>query len=112
MYVTKQIVTTVTKKELIIVYSIFKKIFYKFDNTFIQYKSVSQSLSQCNIEVIFQFKIRLSNLFKFKAPFPYVFARTLFTNFSGVIAMLLIIAKTERHPKVRAGKIKYIHINR
>ena len=104
--------TTVTKKELIIVYSIFKKIFYKFDNTFIQYKSVSQSLSQCNIEVIFQFKIRLSNLFKFKAPFPYVFARTLFTNFSGVIAMLLIIAKTERHPKVRAGKIKYIHINR
>ena len=36
LYVTKHVVTTVPKKELIIVSSIFKKIFYESDNTFVQ----------------------------------------------------------------------------
>ena len=71
------------------------------------YKSVCRTLSKRNIKVIFQSKSCLSNFFfscvntlarpaakmpwaNSRTPFYYIFAPSLFTNFSEVIAILLM----------------------
>ena len=64
LYVPKQILPTVPKKELLVVLP------YLGANSLSLrkglHKSVSKSLPQCNIKVIFQSKNRLSSFFKFK----------------------------------------------
>ena len=84
LYVPKQIVPTVPKKELLVVLPYLGTFSLNLRKRL--YKSVSKSLPQCNIKVISQSKNRLSSFFKFFAP-------TLFTNFSVVIAILLTMAK-------------------
>ena len=91
LYVPKQIVPTVPKKELLVVLPYLGTFSLNLRKRL--YKSVSKPLPQCNIKVIFKSKTRLSSFFKFRTPFSYVFTPTLFTDFSVAIATLLTMAK-------------------
>ena len=102
LYVPKQIVPTVPKRKFLIVLPFLGT--FSFNLRKRLYKSVSKSLPQCNIKVIFQSKNRLSSLFR--APFPYIFAPTLFTNFSVVIAILITMAKLNVILKLELVSIK------
>ena len=68
LYVAKQIVSTVPEKELLIVLPFLGK--FSINLRIRLYISVSQTLPQCKIKVIFRSKNRLSNLFKFKDSLP------------------------------------------
>ena len=68
LYVPKQIVLTVPKKELLVVLPFLGTFSLNLRKRL--YKAVSKSLTQCNIKVIFQSKNRLSSLFKFKDSIP------------------------------------------
>ena len=68
LYVPKQIVPTVPKKELLVVLPYLGTFSLNLRKGL--YKSVSKSLPQCNIKVIFQSKNRLSSFFKFKDSIP------------------------------------------
>ena len=68
LYADKQLVSTVSKR-IINCSSIFRKIFDKFENTFV--KLVSKTLPQCNIKVSFESVNQLSNLFKSKNHVPF-----------------------------------------
>ena len=91
LYVPKQIVPAVPKRELPAALTFLGK--HSLNLRKHLHKSVSKSLRQCNIKVIFQSKNRLSNLFKFKDSIPLYLRSHLFTNFSVVIAILLTMAK-------------------
>ena len=91
LYVPKQIVPAVPKKELLAALPFLGKLSLNLRKHL--YKSVSKSLPQCNIKVIFQSKNWLSNLFKFKDSIPLYLRSHLFTNFSVVIAILLTMSK-------------------
>ena len=81
LYVPKQIVLTVPKKELLLVLLLLGTFSLNLRKRL--YKAASKLLPQCNIKVIFQFKNRLSSLFKFKDSISYILA----------IAALLTMAK-------------------
>ena len=61
LYVPKQIVPTVPKKELLVVLPYLGT--FSLNLRKLLYKSVSKSLPRCNIKVIFQSKNRLSSFF-------------------------------------------------
>ena len=81
LYVPKEIEPAVPKKELLVVLQCLG--IFSLNLRKRLYKSVSKSLPQCNIKVIFESKNGLSSFF----------APTLFINFSVVIAILLTMAK-------------------
>ena len=60
LYVPKQIVPTVTKRELLVVLPYLGTFYLNLRKCL--YKLVSKSLPQCNIKVNFQSKNRLSSL--------------------------------------------------
>ena len=66
------------------------------------YKSVSKSLPQCNIKVIFQSKNRLSSFFKFKDSIPLHLHSHLIYKFQCSNCSITYYGETERHLKVRA----------
>ena len=68
LYVPKQIVPTVPKKELLVVLPYLGT--FSLNLRKLLYQSVSNSLPQSNIKVIFQSKNRLSSSFKFKGFIP------------------------------------------
>ena len=68
LYIPKQIVPTVPKRELLVVLPFLGKFSLNLRKRL--YKSVSKSLPQCKIKVIFQSKNRFSGLFKFKDSCP------------------------------------------
>ena len=68
LYVPKQIVPTVPKKELLVFLPYLGAFSLNLRKGL--YKSVSKSLPQCNIKVIFQSKDRLSSFFKFMDSIP------------------------------------------
>ena len=82
--------------------SIFRKVLYEFEN--ISVKSVSKTLPQCNIEVIFQYKNRLSNLFKFKDFIPFHLRSHLIYKFPCSNCNINYHSETESHVKVGAGR--------
>ena len=102
LYVHKQIIPTAPKKEFLIALPFLGKCCMTLRTCL--YKSVSKTLSQCNIKVIFQSKNRLSNVLKFKDSIPYIFAPALVTNVSVVIAILVIVAKRVNNSKKSAVK--------
>ena len=67
-------------------------------------KSVSKSLTQCNIKVIFQSKNWLSSLIKFKDSIPLYLRSHLIYKFQCSNCNITYYGKTERHLKVRAGE--------
>ena len=68
------------------------------------YKSVSKSLPQCNIKVIFQSKNRLSNFFKFKNSIPLHLRSHVIYKFQCSNCNITYYGETESHLKVRAGE--------
>ena len=103
MYVPKQIVPAVPRKELLVVLpylGIFDLILRKR-----LYKSVSKSLPQCNVKVIFQSKNRLSSFFKFKDSIPLHVHSPLIYKFQCSNCDITYYGETERHLKVRAGEL-------
>ena len=69
-----------------------------------QIVSVSKSLPQCNIKVIFQSKNRLSSLFKFKDFIPLYLRSHLIYKFQFSNCIITYSSETERHLKVVAGE--------
>ena len=68
LYVPKQIVPTVTKRELLVALPYLGTFSLNLRKRL--YISFSKSLSQCNVKVIFQPTNRLSSFFKFKYSIP------------------------------------------
>ena len=68
------------------------------------YKSVSKSLPQWNIKVIFQSKNQLSSFFRFKDSIPLYLRFHLIYKFQCSNCNVTYYGETERHLKVRAGK--------
>ena len=91
LYVPKQIVPTVPKKELLVVLPYLGTFSLNLRKRL--YKLVSKILSQCNIKVIFQSRNDWVAFFNLRTTFPYIFAPILFINFTVVIAILLTMAK-------------------
>ena len=103
LYVPKQIVPAVPKKELLVVlpylgtfYLILRKRLYKL---------VSKSLPECNVKDIFQSKNRLSSLFKFKDSIPLHLRSPLIYKFQCSNCDITYYCETERDLKVRAGDL-------
>ena len=101
-YVPKQIVPTVPKKELLVVLPYLGTFSLNLRKRL--YKSVSKSLPQCNIKVIFQSKNRLSSFFKFKDSIPLHLRSHLIYKFQCSNCNITYYGKTERNLKVRAGE--------
>ena len=102
LYVRKQIVPTVPKKELLVVLPYLGTFSLNLRKRL--YKSVSKSLPQCNIKVIFQSKNRLSSFFKFKDSIPSHLRSHLIYKFQCSNCNITYYGETERHLKVRAGE--------
>ena len=68
------------------------------------YKSVSKSLPQCSIKVIFQSKNRLSSLFKFKDFIPLYLRSHLNYKFQCSNCNITYYGEVERNLKVTAGE--------
>ena len=101
LYVRKQIVPAVPKKKLLVVLPYLGTFYWNLRKYF--YKSDRKSLPQCNIEVIFQSKNRLSSFFKFKDPIPLHLRSHLIYKFLCSYCNITYYGETERHLKVRAG---------
>ena len=101
LYVPKQIVLTVPKKELLVVLPFLGTFSLNLRKRL--YKAVSKSLPQCNIIVIFQSKNRLISLFKFKGSIPLYLHSYVIYKFQCSNCNITYYGKTERHLKVRAG---------
>ena len=100
--VPKQIIPTEPKKELLIVLPYLGTFFLNLRKRL--YKSVSKSLPQCKIKVIFQSKIRLNSFFKFKDSIPLRLCSHLIYKFQCSNCNITYYSETERHLKVRAGE--------
>ena len=85
--VPEQTAPAVSKKELLTVFSFLGN--YSMNLKARLYKSLSKTLVQCNIKVIFQSENRLSSYFKFKDSIFLYFITTLFTTFGVIIAILV-----------------------
>ena len=113
LYVSKQIVPvpTVLKREWLVVLPFLGE--FSLNLRIRLYKSVSKSLPQCNVKIIFQSKDRLSSLFKFKDSIPLYLRYHLIHKFQCYlqIAILLTMAKLNVILKLELVKIKYVSIN-
>ena len=102
LYVLKQIVPTVPKRELVVVLPYL--VIFSLNLRKYLYKSYSKSLPQCNIKVIFQSKNRLSSFFKFKDSIPLHLRSHLIYKIWCSNCNITQYGETERCPKVRAGE--------
>ena len=103
LYVPKQIVPTVPKREFLVLLSCLgtfslnlRKLSYKL--------SVSRSLLQCSIKVIFQSKNWLSSFFKFKASIPLYLCSNDIYKFQCSNCNITYYGETGRHLKVTTGE--------
>ena len=99
LYVPKQIVLTVPRKELLVVLPFLGKFSLNLRKRL--YKTVSKSLPQCNIKVIFQSKNRLSSLFKFKDSIPLYLRSHVIYKFQCSNCNTTYYGETERHLEFR-----------
>ena len=102
MYVPKQIVPAVPRKELLVVLpylGIFDLILRKR-----LYKSVSKSLPQCNVKVIFQSKNRLSNFFTFKVSISLHLRSNLVYKYQCSNCNITYYGESERHLEVKGAE--------
>ena len=100
---SKQIVPTVSKKELLVVLP-YLRIPCSLDLGKLLHKSVSKSFPQCNLNVIFQSKNRLSSFFKFKDSIPLYLHFHLIYKFQCSNCNITYYGKTAHHLKVRSGE--------
>ena len=99
---TLYVLNSSTNKCIVYCSSIFRKVLYEFENTSV--KTVSKTLPQCNIEVIFQYKNRLSNLFKFKDFIPFHLRSHLIYKFPCSNCNITYHSETESQVEVGAGR--------
>ena len=102
LYVSKQVVLTVPKRELLVVLPFLGTFSLNLRKRL--YKSYIKSLPQCNLKVIFQSKDRLSSFFKFKYSIPLYLRSYLTYKFQCSNCNTTYYNKTKRHLKVRAGE--------
>ena len=102
LYVPKQIVLTVPKRELLVVLPFLGTFSLNLRKRL--YKSVSKSLPQCNIKVIFQSNNWLSSFFKFRYSISLDLHSHLIYKFQCSNCNITYYGETERHLKVRAGE--------
>ena len=102
MYVPKQIVPTVPKKELLGVLPYLGKLSLNLRKLF--YKSISKSLPQCKIKVIFQSENRLSSFFKLKGSIPIHLRSHIIYKFQCSNSNIIYYCENEHHLKVRVGE--------
>ena len=101
LYVPKQIVLTVPKKELLVALPFLGAFSLNWRKRL--YKAASKSLPQCNIKVIFQSKNPLSSLFKFKDSTPLYLRSHVICKLQCSNCSITYYDETESHLKVRAG---------
>ena len=102
LYIPKQILLTVTTKELLVALPFLGMFSLNLRKRL--YKAVSKSLPQCNIKVIFQSKNQLISLFKFKDSIPLYLRSPVSYKFQCGNCNTTYYGKTECHLKVRAGE--------
>ena len=95
-------VSIVTKRELLVVLPFLGTFSLNLRKRL--YKSVSKSLPQCNIKVIFQSKNRFSSLFKFRDSVPLYLRSHLIYKFQCSNCNVFYWGKTVHHLKVRTGE--------
>ena len=105
LYVRKQIVPTVPKKELLVVLPYLGTFSLNLRKRL--YKSVSNSLPQCNIKVIFESKNRLISFFKSEDSILLHLPSHLIYKFQCSNCNITYYGETDRHLEVKAGE----HIN-
>ena len=99
LYVPKQIVPTVAKRELLVVLPFLGTFSLNMRKRL--YKSISKSLPQCNLKLIFQSKNRLNSSFKFKDSIHLYLRSHLIYRFQCSNCNITYNGETERHLKVR-----------
>ena len=102
MYVPKQIVPTVPKRELLFVLPFLGTFSLNLRKRL--YQSVSKSLPQGNIKVTFLSKKGLSSFFKFKNSIPLYLRSHLIYKFQYSNCNITYYGEIERHSKSRAGE--------
>ena len=102
LYVPKEIEPAVPKKELLVVLQCLGTFSLNLKKRL--YKSVSKSLPQCNIKVIFESKNGLSSFFEFKDSIPLHLCSYLIYKFQCSNCNITYYGQTERHLKVRGGE--------
>ena len=102
LYVRKQIVPTVPKKELLVVLPYLGTFSLNLRKRF--YNLVSKSLPQCNMKVIYLSKNRLSSIFKCKDSIPLHLHSHLIYKFHCSDCNINYYGETERHLKIRTGE--------
>ena len=102
LYVPKQIVSAVPKKELLVVLPYLGTFSLNLRKRL--YKSVSKSLPQCNVKVIFQSKNRLSNFFKFKVSIPLHLRSNLVYKYQCSNCNITYYGESERHLEVKGAE--------
>ena len=102
LYVAKQIVPTVPKKELLVVLPYLGT--FSLNLRKCLYKLVMKSLPQCNIKVIFKSKNRLSSFFKFKDSILLHLRSHLIYKFQCSNCNVTYYGETECHLQVRASE--------
>ena len=102
LYVPKQFVPTVPKRDLLVVLPFLGTFYLSLRKCL--YKSISNSSPKYNIKVIFQSKNWMSSLLKFKDSIPLYLHSHHIYNFQCSNCNITYYGETERHLKVRASE--------
>ena len=102
IYVPKRILITVAKKDILIVLPFLGQ--FSLNLRSILYNCFNKTLHQCNIEIIFQSKNRLSSLFRFKDSIPKELRSHIVCKFLCSNCNITFYGETERHLNVRSGE--------
>ena len=102
MYVTKRILITFPKKDVLIVLPFLGQFSLNLRSRL--YNCFNKTLPQCNIKVIFQSKNRLSNLFRFKDSIAKELRSPVAYKFMCSNCNIFHYGETERHLNVRFGE--------
>ena len=105
IYVSKRILITVSKKDVLIVLPFLGQFSLNLRSRL--YNCFNKTLPQCNIKVIFQSKNCLSNLFRFKDSIPKELRSHNVCKFLRSNCNITYYGETERHLNVRFGE----HLN-
>ena len=102
IYVPKRILITLPKKDVLIVLPFLGQ--FSLNLRYRLYNCFNKTIPQCNIEVIFQSKNRLSNLFRFKDSIPEELRSHIVYKFLCSNCSITYYGETERHLNVRSGE--------
>ena len=102
IFVAKKLVSTVPKKELVIILPFLGNFSMNLRKRI--FNSFSKTLPQCCVKVIFQSKNRLGNFFRFKDAIPLALRSHLIYKYTCSNCNVTYYGETERHLQIRAGE--------